>query len=137
VHRDRPAACEDVGRYFHRVRSDQPSPLSEEERALLDAFLAYDFPGVRELREQAHHVAAKRGCDCGCGTIDLVPDGTAVPLSEAANPVPVDGVVYHTDGEEAGGLILFVRDGMLLSLEIYSHGEPLPLPRLEQVTWRV
>jgi hypothetical protein len=44
--------------------------------------------------------------------------------------------VATADGDEAGGLILFVTDGMLKSLEIYSHTEPLPLPGLEQVTWR-
>jgi hypothetical protein len=125
------------GRYVDRVRTDEASPLSECERALLDALLGHDFPGVRELREQAQHVMAKRGCECGCGTIDLVPDGTSVPRSGAANPVPVDGLVTSPDGVEAGGLILFVRDGMLQSLEVYSHGEPLPLPRLEQVTWQV
>jgi hypothetical protein len=126
-----------VGRYVHRVRTDETSPSSDDGRALLDALLEHDFPGVRELREQAQHVTAKRGGECGCGTIDLVPDGTPVPRSDAANPVPVDELVNSPDGAEAGGLILFVRDGILQSLEIYSHGEPLPLPRLEQVTWRV
>jgi hypothetical protein len=118
------------------VRTGQPRPLSEDERALLDALLAHDFPGVDQLREQALHVTAKRGCECGCGTIEFVADGTSMPRSGATNPVPVDGFVTTADGDEAGGLILFVRDGMLQSLEIYSHAEPLPLPRLEQVTWR-
>jgi hypothetical protein len=111
--------------------------LSDDERALRDALLEHDFPGVRELREQAQDVTAKSGCECGCGTIDLVPSGTPVPRSDAANPVPDDGLVNSPDGAEAGGLILFARDGMLQSLEIYCHGEPLRLPRLEQVTWRV
>lgn len=117
------------------MRSDQPGPLSDNERALLDGFLAHEFMGVDELREQAKHVTAKRGCECGCGTIEFVPDGAIVPRSTAANPVPVDGMVHDTNGDEIGGLILFVRDGMLLSLEIYSHDDPLPLPRPEQVTW--
>lgn len=117
------------------MRSDDPSPLSADERALLDGFLAHDFVGVGALREQAHHVTAKRGCECGCGTIEFVPDGTNVPRSEAANPVPVDGIVRDTKGDEVGGLILFVRDGILQSLEVYSHADPLPLPRLEQVAW--
>ncbi len=125
------------GRYVHPVRTVGARPLSNDERALLDALLAHDFPGVQELREQAKHVKAKRGCECGCGTIDLVPDGTPVPRSGAANPVPVDGLVTNPGGDEGGGLILFVRDGMLQALEIYSHGGPLPLPRLEQVTWQV
>ena len=118
------------------MRLDQPSPLSNDERALLDGFLSHDFMGVLELREQAKHVTAKRGCQCGCGTIEFVPDGTNVPLSEAANPVPVDATVRDTNGDEVGGMILFVRDGMLQSLEIYSHRDPLPLPRLEEVTWQ-
>lgn len=118
------------------MRTDQPSPLLDDERALLNALLAHDFPGVEELREQALHVTAKRGCECGCGTIEFVADGTPVARSGATNPVPVDGFVTTADGDEAGGLILFVSDGMLQSLEIYSHTEPLPLPRLEEVTWR-
>jgi hypothetical protein len=123
--------------YLHRVRSDEPNPLTEHEWALLDALLSHDFPGVGELREQAQHVHAKKGCQCGCGTIDFVPDATPVPRSETANPAPVEGVVRNADGEEVGGLILFIKDGMLLSLEIYSYApEPLPLPPLEQVTWR-
>ena len=68
-------------------------------------------------------------CDCGCGAIEFVLDGATVPRSEAANPVPVEGVVADPDGGEVGGLILFVRDGMLQSLEIYSYAAPLPLPQ--------
>jgi hypothetical protein len=117
------------------VRTAEPSPLTDEERALLDAFLSHDFPGVMELREQALHVSARRGCDCGCGTIEFVADGSPVPLSAALNPVPVDGLVTSAAGDEIGGLILFLRDGALQSLEIYSHTDPLPLPRLEQVNW--
>ena len=117
------------------MRSEQASPLSTDERSLLDALLAHEFPGVRQLREQALHVLAKRGCECGCGTIDFVPDGTSVPRS-AASGTPVTGWVHDTDGEEVGGLILFVKDGMLQSLEIWSLDRPLPLPSLEQLTWQ-
>lgn len=117
------------------MRTDEPSPLLEDERALLDGFLSFDFDGVEELREQAQHLTAKQGCKCGCGTIDFVLDGANVPRSEAVNPVPVDATVHDGDNE-VGGLILFVKDGTLQSLEIYSHAEPLPLPRLDQVTWR-
>jgi hypothetical protein len=117
------------------VRTDEPSPLSGDERALLDGFLSFDFEGGEELREQLNHLTAKRGCTCGCGTIDFVLDGAAVPRSDAANPVPVDAIVRDA-GDEVGGLILFVKDGLLQSLEIYSHAEALPLPRPDQVTWR-
>jgi hypothetical protein len=118
------------------VRTDQPGPLSEDERTLLNAFLSHDFPGVQELREQALHVTAKKGCQCGCGTIDFVLDETQVRRSASPNPVPVDAVVEGGKGDAVGGLILFVRDGLLQSLEVYSHADPLPLPTAEQVTWR-
>jgi len=110
--------------------------LSIDQKALLDGFLKHEFLGVHALREQAQHVLARSGCTCGCGTIDLVPDGTPTPLSDATNPVPVEGIVKGPDGSETGGLILFVRHGRLQSLEIYSYGEPLPLPPPQQVTWR-
>ena len=123
--------------YLRRVRNDEPSPLTADERALLEALLSHDFPGVMELREQAQHVLAKRGCRCGCGTIDFASDGSPVPRSGAVNPAPVEGVVMDRDGEEVGGLILFVGDGLLASLEIYSYAPGhLPLPPLEQVSWR-
>jgi hypothetical protein len=118
------------------VRSEQASPLSAAERALLDALLAHEFPGVRQLREQALHVRAKRGCECGCGTIEFVSDGTSSPRSAVSSPAPVEGLVYDTDGDEIGGLILFLKGGMLQSLEIYSYDQPLPLPSIDRVTWR-
>lgn len=122
--------------YLRRMRTDEPGPLTEHESALLNALLSHDFPGVAELREQAQHVLTKKGCQCGCGTIDLVLDATPTPRSEASSPAPVEGVVNNDEGEPIGGLLLFVGDGMLGSLEVYSYDDPLPLPRLEQVTWR-
>lgn len=109
--------------------------MSADERALLNGFLGHDCAGVQELRLQADHMVAKRGCKCGCGTIEFISDGATVPRCAAANPVPVDALVRDTR-DEVGGLILFVSDGMLQSMEIYSYAEPLPLSPLNQVTWR-
>lgn len=117
------------------MRSDTPSPLSTDERELLDALLRHEFVGAEELRVQASHVEAKSGCACGCGTIDFVLDGAPVPRSNAPSPVPVEGRVVDAGGAEVGGLILFLEAGMLQSLEIYSYDQPLPLPRGQQVTW--
>lgn len=101
---------------------------------MLDGLLAHDFRGVEELRLQARDALAKKGCSCGCGTIDFVVLGSQ-PTSEAASPVPIEGRVRGAYGEDVGGLLLFVTDGLLGSLEVYSYDEPLPLPRLDQVTW--
>lgn len=84
---------------------------------------------------QARQVSASPGCTCGCGTIDLhVPDDG--PPSSASSPVPVEGTVVGAGGEPIGGLLLFVDDGRLSSLEVYSLvDDPLPMPLPERVQW--
>ena len=105
------------------------------EREVLDALLSHVFLGVDELRAQARQASASPGCTCGCGTIDLhVPDDS--PRSSASSPVPVEGTVVGADGEPIGGLLLFVEDGRLSSLEVYSLvDDPLPMPLRERVRW--
>ena len=110
-------------------------PLTEEERCLLDGLLAYDFPGVQELRVQARELRVRKGCTCGCGTIDLIVQDLRLAPSDAVSPVPVEGHMCGVDGEDVGGVLLFLSDGLLASLEVYSYGEPLALPRSDQVTW--
>ena len=87
--------------------------------------LAHEFRGVAPLRVQARTVLAAKGCECGCGTLDLVPQGTDLPRSDADSPVPVEGSVFNLDGEEIGGLLLFIRDGLLATFEIFSYDKPM------------
>jgi hypothetical protein len=102
---------------------------------LLDDLLAHDFAGVEPLREQARNVLASRGCDCGCGTINLTPQDQDTPRSTSTSPVEVEGGVLGADGEDIGGLLLFLKDGLLSSLEVCSYDEPLPLHEPRQVIW--
>jgi hypothetical protein len=111
-------------------------PLSPNEHALVDALLSQEFPGVEALREQARSLLARPGCTCGCGTIDLLPQGRP-PRSAAASPAAPEGRVRNEAGDEVGGLLLFIRHGLLESLEVYSYDEPLPLPLLEHVDFAV
>lgn len=111
-------------------------PISPAQQGLLDALLAHDFEGADALRVQAANVAVRQGCTCGCGTIDLIPQGNRLPLSSASSPVPCEGLLVDETGADIGGLILFVRDGLLSSLEVYSYQDPLPLPDLDQVIWQ-
>ncbi|MBO3741674.1 hypothetical protein [Actinoplanes flavus] len=46
-------------------------PLTERERAVLDALLATDFDGAAALRRQAAGVQVTGGCGCGCPSIDF------------------------------------------------------------------
>ena len=111
-------------------------PLTQNERALVNGLLSQSFEGVEALREQAKNLMADAipGCTCGCGTINLLPNREA-PRSRATSPVASAGVVRDEAGAEVGGLLLFLEDGRLASLEVYSFDEPLPLPPVERVTW--
>jgi hypothetical protein len=106
-------------------RGSTRRPLTRTERSLLDALLDHDFDGVAELRAQVPHATASLGCECGCGMIDLhVPP--ELPSSPAAGPAPVEGTVLDASGEPIGGILLFVQEGRLAGLEVYSSDEPLP-----------
>ncbi|MCO7238919.1 hypothetical protein [Aeromicrobium sp. CnD17-E] len=105
------------------------------ERALLDALLSFDFEGVEALRVQAAGLKVSDGCTCGCGTINLFPSDAHPPLSDARSPVPAEGRVVNGAGEDVGGLLLFLEQGRLSSLEVYSYDEPLALPEPDHVIW--
>lgn len=106
--------------------------LSRNEQGLVDALLAPQFLGVEALRQQAKSLLGRPGCTCGCGTIELLPQGDA-PRSASVSPAPSVGRVRDAAGVEVGGLVLLIRDGLLDSLEVYSHHEPLALPLIAQV----
>jgi carbon monoxide dehydrogenase subunit G len=113
---------------------DEPRRPTADERTLLDALLAHDVPDADELRAQARDLLVASGCTCGCGTLALLPQGGPV-AREAESPLPVEGVVNDAAGNAVGGLLCFVSEGRLSALEVYSYGDPLPLPSLEEVTW--
>lgn len=104
-------------------------PLAPEELGVLNVLLGHNFPGVEELRVQAQRLLARKGCKCGCGTIHLLPQGSAMRASRVKNAVPVEGAVQNEAGESVGGVLLFVHDGYLAELEVYSfYDAPLPMP---------
>jgi hypothetical protein len=96
---------------------DAPRPVTREESALLGALLDHDFTGVRALRAQTHGLLAKRGCSCGCGSIDLIPQGAGLTKADVQakadvqGVVPVSGHVLDENGNVVGGVALFVEDG--------------------------
>jgi hypothetical protein len=112
-------------------------PINEHEAALVAALLAPPFEGFEELRAQIPGASVIPGCECGCGTIDFVfgEPNTDLPRSAAANPVSRSPTILDGDGNVIGSLILFLREGLLQSLEVVSYLDPLPLPSMEQVDW--
>lgn len=107
--------------------------LTDQERDLLTALTSQDFPGADVLRRQIDHAQAQRGCDCGCGTIDLRVDREhASPASVTRQPTPGEAHI-DDNGETTAGLILFTNDGYLSCLEVYFASDPRPLPNLDQI----
>jgi hypothetical protein len=105
-----------------------PRPLAFGERALLEYFLAREFPGVSALREQVKTVRVK-GLGGGLSVIPEfeVTDASA-PRAEVRGTVPIEAVVR--DAVPPREVLLFVKQGLLHSLELvdYSGNEPSALP---------
>jgi hypothetical protein len=75
------------------------------------------------------------GCGCGCATVHLaVPEGSAPP-SPNYPPIPVEATVHDEHDNLIGGIIVFVDDGYLSNLEIYSYldGPIRTFPPVEEV----
>lgn len=95
--------------------------LSDEERAVVEAFLERRFEGSDELREQIRVLRVVGKCPCGCATVEFKVDKAQAPRALVQNPAPVEGTVWNSKRTEVlGGILLFAPDGWLSSLEIYS-----------------
>lgn len=104
--------------------------LPAEVTATLRALLPGTDPVSSALRAQIPHTRINGRCGCGCATVDLTVDTTAVAAApEHGNPA-VDG--WYTSPDNAG-VMIFTKDGYLSLLEIYSSAaEPVatwPEPR--------
>jgi len=111
--------------------------MTDTETSLLRALLSQDFDGADDLRRQAANVRVVSSCDCGCGSLGFVGENQLrPPRSSPAQLAPVQGTIVARYGEELGGLLLFVRDGLLDDFEVYSVGQhPLPMPASVYVRW--
>jgi hypothetical protein len=98
----------------------QPRELKPNEKALIDFLLIADFPGRNELQQQVECVQVVGDCDCGCGTIDLAVTGPCVRAG-CRERVPVEAY------GDTITVLLFVRDGLLSSLEIVNCDDSRPL----------
>ena len=94
--------------------------LSPNERAALDGLLACDFPGVYELRRQARTARVE-----GRGLIVSLVVDRSLPRAEVASRVPVGAPVTDGEGNE-NGLLLFVEDGRLSTLEYWWTSDEKP-----------
>lgn len=105
-------------------------PLPPDITATLRALLAASDPVGAALLAQVPHTRVVGRCGCGCATVDLEVDRTAVaPAQSHDNPAVEAG---YTDPDSAGVMVC-TEGGYLSLLEIYSVAdEPIsawPDPR--------
>lgn len=105
-----------------RAGSPFPRPLTGREAETLQFMLSAAFPGDEVLREQASHAIVLERCTCGCATIDLGLQSSA-PVAPEIQGAPLVQTRARDMDEHPAGLMLFVRDGRLSSLEIVWYDE--------------
>jgi hypothetical protein len=94
--------------------------LTDEERRLLMFLLTRTFEGREELLRQAETVrTAGSSCDCGCPSFSLRPD-RSLPAALGAAHMASDAHGVDPGGNEVG-VLLFVDDGYLSEVEVYSN----------------
>jgi hypothetical protein len=83
-------------------------PLTQRERAVLDALLAVDFEGVETLRRQAGEVVVVGTCGCGCPSVDFE-HGRGLEMTIRVNAGvrgSHDGLFLYTIEERLRGEVL-------------------------------
>ena len=81
-------------------------PLTERERAVLEALLAVDFPGVEALRREAADALVVGTCGCGCPSIDFNrgQGGMTVRVNASVRGSHEGLFLYTLEGEVLGGI---------------------------------
>lgn len=86
------------------------------EEAAVVRWLLDNAPVGDETAYRLRPVEALRvvgGCGCGCSTLNFLPDASGAGIV-------ADALAVYADGQEAG-LILWGRDGEIVSLEVYDR----------------
>lgn len=99
-----------------------PRPMTGREAETLEFMLSAGFPGNEVLREQASRALVIEQCTCGCATIDFGLESDA-PVAPEIQGAPLVQTRARDMDEHPVGLMLFVRDGRLSSLEIVWYDE--------------
>ena len=102
--------------------------------AALSAVLNYaDFDGRDALLAQVDSARVVGYCGCGCATVLLAVE-SAAPASSSGSPIPNEATIIGADGDPLGGLLVFLEDGYLATLEVYSYDDPIsPFPPMERL----
>jgi hypothetical protein len=112
--------------------------MTDDERQLLLDMLGQYDGDTSGLREQVAKARVVSSCRCGCGSLGFVFDERRRTDAPPAELLPIVGSIVNDDRDFIGGLMLYVRDGRLYDLEVFSYtSEPQPTPDPAQVRWEV
>ncbi len=100
-------------------------PLTDHERALLEWLLQHSTPEAKTYLSQIPHVTVVSRCPCGCPTIDLAVNSQTAPIESPAMLL-ADAEATSPEGIPVG-LLLFARQGLLDTLEIFAYGDETKL----------
>lgn len=93
-------------------------PLAERERAVLRHLLAAPVEGVEPLRDQVEVASVEGSWSDGAGpSVDISVPSAAPAAALPDGVVPIEADVTGADGEYAGELLLWLKDGRLCALE--------------------
>ena len=99
-----------------------PRALRAEEQQTLDFLLGAPLPGMDELRRQVPGLRVVGDCDCGCATVDLLPDKDRVPRAVTKfSRVAVEAFSRESAAAHPAELLLHVIDGWIAELEIVDY----------------
>lgn len=81
-------------------------PLTDRERAVLNALLAVDFEDATAVRQQADVVRVVDVCGCGCPSIDFhtAPDVGMNAVVNAEVSGTADTIFLYLLGDRLGGI---------------------------------
>ena len=115
-----------------------PRALRADEQQTLDFLLGSPLPGIDELRGQVPGLRVVGDCDCGCATIDLLPDKDHVPRAVTQfSRVAVTAFSRDSAAAHPAELLLHVIDGWLAELEIVDYRGDNPQDRFPDLdTWQ-
>lgn len=113
-----------------------PRPLNTNEESIVRKLLSVDFPGVGKFVAQVSHTQVVATWGKGSQSLDfhVSPEVSKGPAEDGE--LPVFGEVADANGTVTGFITLWVKDGLLNSLEYGSHTDdsPASLPGLSAVS---
>jgi len=115
-----------------KLTAELDRPISQHEADIIRWLLEHGDPKHLPLIDQINSLRVASKCTCGCPTVDF-------DLGDGINSLVGEGMIADcgaTVDDQAVGVLLFARRGLLSTLEVYScagSDKPFGLPAIESL----